>query len=72
MNCEVVSLPVPGTVFVATSCPGRPMIVLEEDENHPGEILRLDIHGTSLIWGDLKDWRDELRRGTIRVVYTPE
>lgn len=71
MKTEIVDLPIAGTVFICTARPFNPLIVLKEHENHPGEIYRLDIHGVRAIWGDWEDWKDELRRGTIRVVYTP-
>lgn len=71
MKTEIVDLPVAGTVFIASARPFNPLIVLKEDEDHPGDICRLDIHGVRAIWGNWEDWKDELRRGTIRVVYTP-
>lgn len=63
--------PRPGTVFIHTGCPDSPCIV-QEIVVGPFEIIRLDIRGMSTAWGSIEDWHDELRRGSIRVVYSPK
>lgn len=65
------SLPSPGTVFIHTSNPWRPLIVVKEDSNFPGQLIRLDVDATIVPWGFLEEWNDEIRRGTIRIVYIP-
>lgn len=64
-----VNAPLLGTIFVHVEKPGRPLIVKQIIDD---QIYRLDMDGVSSIWGSIDDWRDEFRRRTIKIVYTPE
>jgi len=67
-----LSLPSYGTVFVHVHFPQRPLIV---SPHHAGDdtsaIYRVDLDGVRVEWGRLEDWNDELRRGTLKIVYDP-
>jgi hypothetical protein len=64
-----VDNPATGVVFVHTVKPNTPFIVCRIDENE--NIYRTSINGNIEVWGNFDDWRDEIRRRTIEVVYNP-
>ena len=65
----VVTPPVAGTVFVHVLLRNKPMIIskIDEEEN----IYRVDMNGTTDVWGSMDDWREEYRKRMIEVVYDP-
>lgn len=63
-----VKPPVVGTVFIHTTKPEKPCIVQRIADE---EIYRTDFDGRVGIWGSVEDWRDEVRRRTIKIVYDP-
>jgi hypothetical protein len=64
----IIKSPVPGTVFVHGAKRDRPYIVTSVEGD---EISRVDLEGTVAPWGTIEDWRDEIRREMITIVYTP-
>ena len=63
--------PRPGTVFINTRSPDLPCIVQKIVVGR-FEIVMSSFFGDSLEWGSIEDWHDALRRGIIRVVYSPK
>lgn len=63
-----VTAPTIGTVFIHSSKPDRRMTVTSIVDD---QIIRTDSSGESVVWGDLNDWFDEVRRRTIEIVQEP-
>ena len=63
-----VKPPVVGTVFIHATKPEKPCIVHKIVDE---EIYRTDADGKVNGWGTIDDWREEVRRRTIKVVYDP-
>jgi hypothetical protein len=64
-----VDNPTPGVVFIHTVKPNTPYIISRIDENE--NIYRTSINGNIEVWGNFDDWRDDIRRRNIEVVYNP-
>jgi len=60
--------PRPGVVFVHTTRPDKHYTVFQVEQE---EIYRIDSDGETKLWGTIDDWRDEVRRRTIEIVYLP-
>lgn len=63
----VVHPPKPGVVFMHTTKPDRLYTVFRIEQE---EIYRIDSDGETKLWGTIDDWRDEIRRRTIEVIYS--